>query len=368
MSSKVLEEAGRVMTICNSCRYCEGFCAVFPAMELRRTFTSGELKYLANLCHNCRDCYYACQYMPPHEFDLNFPKAMAELRLETYQEFVKPKFLAFMFRKNGLATLLITLASIALVYFTALVTKSSDGLFGSYTGPNSFYAIIPYGLMVAAYSLIVLLVIFSFWFSVRKFWQETAPVAETLTDRPGNLRALKDALTLKYLEGGGHGCNYPTDEFSFIRRYLHHLIFYGFGLCFVATTLAAIYDHLLGRPAPYPFFSLPVLSGTIGGILIVIGTAGMLHLKTKMDTRPNTEKTLSMDISFNLLLMLSSLSGLILLIVRDTHLMGTMLILHLGLVLAFFITMPFGKFIHAVFRYITLVRNAQEQKKAAENH
>ena len=94
MSSNTLKEAGRVMTICNSCRYCEGFCAVFPAMELRRTFTSGDLKYLANLCHNCRDCYYACQYAPPHDFDLNFPKAMAELRLETYSEFASPKFLS----------------------------------------------------------------------------------------------------------------------------------------------------------------------------------------------------------------------------------------------------------------------------------
>lgn len=337
-------------------------------MELRRTFTSGELKYLANLCHNCRDCYYACQYIPPHEFDLNFPKAMAELRLDTYQEFAKPKFLSFLFKNNGLSVFLITLASIFLVYLTALITKSDGGIFGTYTGPSSFYAIIPYGLMVAAYSLIGLLIVFSFWCSVRKFWQETAPDKEALADWPGNLRAMKDVLTMKYLEGGGHGCNYPTDEFSASRRYLHHLVFYGFGLCFVATTLAAIYDHLLGWPAPYPFFSLPVLSGTIGGILIVIGTAGMLYLKTKMDKLPNTEKTLSMDISFNLLLMLSSLSGLILLLLRDTHLMGTMLILHLGLVLAFFITMPFGKFIHAVFRYIALVRNAQEQRKAMEEH
>ena len=28
----------RQMSICNACRYCEGYCAVFPAMELRRTF------------------------------------------------------------------------------------------------------------------------------------------------------------------------------------------------------------------------------------------------------------------------------------------------------------------------------------------
>jgi citrate/tricarballylate utilization protein len=83
MSSTVLKEADRVMTICNACRYCEGFCAVFPAMELRRTFTGADLNYFVNLCHNCRGCYYACQYAPPHEFDLNVPKALGELRLVT---------------------------------------------------------------------------------------------------------------------------------------------------------------------------------------------------------------------------------------------------------------------------------------------
>lgn len=368
MSSKALKEAGRVMTICNSCRYCEGFCAVFPAMELRRTFTAGELKYLANLCHNCRDCYYACQYIPPHEFELNFPKAMAELRLETYEEFAAPKFMAGLFRNNALAVLLITLASIAAVFFTAMVTKGDNGLFGVYSGPNSFYAIIPYTAMLGAYSILALLVVLSFWRGIRNFWRETAPGGETLLNGKGNIRAIWDVFTLKYLEGGGHGCNYPNDEFSTIRRTMHHAIFYGFALCLLSTTIAAIYDHLLHLPAPYPLLSLPVLFGTGGGILIVIGTCGMLYLKSRMDKRPGTTKSLSMDISFNLLLMFTSLSGLFLLILRESSAMGFMLILHLGLVLALFITMPYGKFIHAIYRYIALVRHAQEQARAAEDH
>ena len=368
MSSKALEEAGRVMTICNSCRYCEGFCAVFPAMELRRTFTDGELKYLANLCHNCRDCYYACQYIPPHDFDLNFPKAMAELRLETYQEFASPNFMSGLFRNNGLAVLLVTLASIVAVFLTAMVAKGDNGLFGIYTGPHSFYTIIPYTLMLGAYSILAIMVAVSFWRGIRNFWRETAPGKETLFNGQGNLRATWDVLTLKYLEGGGHGCNYPNDEFSTIRRTMHHTIFYGFAACLVSTTIAAIYDHIFHLPAPYPFLSLPVFFGTVGGILMVFGTSGMLYLKSKMDSRPGTTKSLSMDVSFNLLLMFTSLSGLLLLALRDSSAMGLMLVFHLGLVLALFITMPYGKFIHAIYRYIALVRHAQEQARAAEEH
>ena len=43
-----LSEAERLMTVCNSCRYCEGLCAVFPAMEMRRAFSAGDLTYLSS--------------------------------------------------------------------------------------------------------------------------------------------------------------------------------------------------------------------------------------------------------------------------------------------------------------------------------
>ena len=120
-SNKILQEADRVMVICNACRYCEGFCAVFTAMERRRTFEDRDLKYLANLCHNCRDCYYACQFAPPHEYQLNVPRALAELRLETYRDAIWPGFLAGLMKRNGLALTLITVLSIITVMLLTVV-------------------------------------------------------------------------------------------------------------------------------------------------------------------------------------------------------------------------------------------------------
>ena len=102
------------MEICNACRYCEGFCAVFPAMELRREFSNGDLTYLANLCHNCRGCYYACQYAPPHQFGVNVPKTFAELRTESYAAYAWPRPLAALFQRNGLIVSLATALGIAL--------------------------------------------------------------------------------------------------------------------------------------------------------------------------------------------------------------------------------------------------------------
>ena len=105
-SAERLKEAGRQLVICNACRYCEGFCAVFPAMERRRSFAPADLTYLANLCFDCRACFYACQYAPPHEFAVNVPKIFAELRTETYREYGWPRLLSGLYR-NGLAGALV---------------------------------------------------------------------------------------------------------------------------------------------------------------------------------------------------------------------------------------------------------------------
>ena len=73
-SDPLIAEGQRLLRLCNACRYCEGFCAVFPAMERRSVFSPADVNYLANLCHNCGECYYACPYTPPHEYALNLPK------------------------------------------------------------------------------------------------------------------------------------------------------------------------------------------------------------------------------------------------------------------------------------------------------
>ena len=144
MSLLTLKEVNRVMTICNACRYCEGFCAVFPAIELRRTFNDQDLKYLANLCHNCRGCYYACQYAPPHEFMLNVPRALAELRKENYQEFSWPKAMRGLFQNNGLIVSLITALSITVFLLLVLLFQGNNILFSAHTGEGAFYRVIPY--------------------------------------------------------------------------------------------------------------------------------------------------------------------------------------------------------------------------------
>src|SRR6187399_1822255 len=101
-ATALLAEADRLMTVCNSCRYCEGLCAVFPAMEMRRSFADGDLNYLANLCHGCGACYVDCQFSPPHEFDVNVPLTLAKVRADSYRTYTWPKVFQPLFISNVL--------------------------------------------------------------------------------------------------------------------------------------------------------------------------------------------------------------------------------------------------------------------------
>src|ERR1700737_1636686 len=99
-------EVNRQMQICNACRYCEGFCGVFPAMTRRLEFGKADIHYLANLCHNCGACLHACQYAPPHDFAVNVPQAMAKVRLQTYSDYAFPSTLGGLYKRAGLTVAL----------------------------------------------------------------------------------------------------------------------------------------------------------------------------------------------------------------------------------------------------------------------
>jgi citrate/tricarballylate utilization protein len=55
-----------------------------------------------------------------------------------------------------------------------------------------------------------------------------------------------------------------------------------------------------------------------------------------------------------------------LLILRETAAMGPLLALHLGVVFSLFVTMPYGKFVHGIYRFAALVRYAMERRAMAQ--
>ena len=359
-------EVARQLTICNACRYCEGFCAVFPAMTRRLEFAKADVHYLANLCHNCGACLHACQYAPPHEFAVNVPQAMAQVRGQTYADYAWPPALGQLYQRQGLTLSLALAAGLALflVLGAALQGGGLDALWGANLGAN-FYHLFPHNLLVGLFAPVFLFVVFALAMGVRRFWRDVTPATSGAPlSAPATLEATDAVLRLKYLDGGhGDGCHNEDDAYTLKRRRAHHLTFYGFMLCFAATSLATVYHYVFGWAAPYDLPSVPKLLGAVGGVMLMLGTAGLWHLNRTRHALHGDAQQKPMDLGFIALLFLVSSSGLALWLARSTPALALLLCLHLGAVMALFATLPYGKFAHGVFRSAALLRYAVEKRQ-----
>lgn len=355
-------EVARQMQICNACRYCEGFCAVFPAMTRRLEFGKADIHFLANLCHNCGACLHACQYAPPHEFSVNVPQAMAQVRGQTYADFAWPMALGRLYQRNGL-TLSVALA-VGLALFLMLALALNGRLWGGHLHGN-FNALFPHNLLVGLFAPVFLWAVLALGMGVRRFWREVTPATTGQPVRaPAAAEATHDVLRLKYLDGGhGEGCNNADDAFTLARRRAHHLTFYGFLLCFAATSVATVYHYAFGWNAPYELPSLPKLLGVVGGISLLLGTAWLFRLNLQRDPQHGDAAQKPMDLGFIALLFLTAASGLALWLGRGTPALAILLSVHLGAVMALFATLPYGKFAHGIFRTAALLRHAVEKRQ-----
>jgi CitB domain protein len=354
-------EVDRILHICNACRYCESFCAVFPAMTRRLDFNVADCHYLANLCHNCSACLYACQYAPPHEFGVNLPKTLAKVRKETYVEFAFPRSFGQLYHRNGLTVALAVSLGVATFLVATILIKGSLLIPGL---EADFYAIFPHNLLAGVFGAASLFAVLALAVGVTRFWRQVSEPGPKVPFTGAVGEAAASALSLKYLGGGhGDGCNNEDDAFTLWRRRFHHFTFYGFMLCFASTSVATLYHYLFGLEAPYPLFSAPVILGTLGGIGLLIGPAGLLWLSLRRNSMQVDESQRTMDCGFIVLLFLISVTGLALLGFRYTAAMPFLLAIHLGFVMGLFLTLPYGKFAHGVYRSAALLKYAIEKRQ-----
>jgi citrate/tricarballylate utilization protein len=350
-ANELTREGARVMTVCNACRYCEQYCPAFQAMEERLTFATADLNYLANLCHGCGECLYACQYAPPHELAINVPQTFARLRVQSYEQYAWPAALGSAFRRQGVMTALLLTAAMIALLLAATVALNGDALLAPGTAAD-FYAVVPHGVTVAVFGGVGLFVLLALAIGALRCARELKSLPEA-SGTGGAGAALHDALTLSHLHVGGRDCVTGPEHRTTWRRFLHHATFYGFALCFASTCVATLY-HLAGLPAPYAYTSLPVLLGTGGGIGLAVGTAGLLLQSRSRDAALSDPAQRQLDLSFLVLLLLTALTGLLLLVLRHERAMGALLIVHLGAVLALFVTLPYGKLVHGLYRWLAL--------------
>ena len=356
----MLADATRQLNVCNSCRYCEGLCAVYPAIERRTLFELADLSQLGNLCHDCRACFDSCMYTAPHEFDINMPKLFAEIRLFDYQRFVWPyKPLKIFSGRLGIASA--AAISALIVFIFAIVNVGFGGLITRNSGPQSPYILIPADqldvllLIPAIFTTVVLLL------AGRKYWKEVGGAPTGLSTRV-ILTSIWYAITFRYMDGAGANCNYPDDEVpSPSRRRFHFLVSYGFGLCIVSTTAAAFLQHVQGIEPPYAWISVPVISGVLGGIGLIIGCWGLVKLKLHNSEVTSIAKMNIKDYGFLFALEFLALSGMATLLTRETLVFGLVFLIHLSTIILAFALAAYSKFVHFIFRFLSILRDNFER-------
>lgn len=363
-AADLLAKGAHEMTVCNSCRYCEQYCPVFPAMERRLTFGTADVAFLANLCHNCGECLYACQYAPPHEFGIDVPRTMAQLRLHTYEAYCWPAAFGQAYRQHGVATALgLTLSFSAVL--ALLTAHFNPGVLTAGRTDAAFYAVMPHPVMVALFGVVGTFAAVALSVALVRFWRTIAGGRVIPVTLHAATRALRDGLALTHLHASGTDCTSAPEVRTPWRRWWHHATLGGFLLCFASTSVAAVYHVVFGWEAPHAWTSAPVVLGTLGGLGLVMGPLGQWHERRRRDPALGDPAQQGMDEALLVLLWLTAVTGLLLLAGRTHVVMAPLLIVHLGTVLALFVTLPYGKFVHGFYRLLALVRDAAESTQAS---
>jgi citrate/tricarballylate utilization protein len=364
-------EAERQLSICNSCRYCEGYCAVFPALERRTVLETGDITQLASLCHDCRACFQACMYAPPHEFAVDPPTILTAVRQASYRRYVpspgwlwpawlRPGWLppawlrpAWRDGRGGPGARATAAIGVGAALLALVAATEGIGALLRHRGP---YQVIPYPALLVTVALPTAWSAAVMLRALTGYWHDTHGPLRDLANWRALATALRHAASLEYLRGGGAECPYPGDDPSPARRRLHGAVAWGFATCFAATLAAAFLQDVLGIGPPYPLLSGPVILGTAGGISMLAGCAGLMMLKQRGDPPPSVG-----DYGLIAGLGLLALTGMLTLVFRDTPAYGLILVTHLATIVICFAIAPYTRMVHAVYRFLAIVADVIEQ-------
>jgi quinone-modifying oxidoreductase, subunit QmoC len=358
---KLAERGGEAAKRCYQCATCSSVCGLateatpFPRQEMLWA-QWGLLDKLAAdpaiwLCYQCNDCTKTC---PRDARPGDVLQAARSLTIETL---ATPRFMG---RLVGRANVTWPyLLGVPFLFWVALLYA-----FNGLTIPKAplvYRDFVPHALIDSVFTSLASVIVVLSLISAVRFWRLLE--ASTHRSRPffsALIPVIIDIVVHKQFQSCVSGKS---------KRLGHMALFFGFiGAALTTGSIALILYSSKGVLVSEPTWPLPLwhpvkILGNIAAVFLLYGAVALLLNRLKKD--PSAGSTTAYDLFFLAVVLLVVASGILSEIARfalPPVIACWIYIVHLSSIVTLFITFPYSKFAHMLYRALTLVHEHQEKQ------
>jgi quinone-modifying oxidoreductase subunit QmoC len=279
---------------------------------------------------------------------------MAAVRKSAISHFAFPSFLAKMVANPNYLPILIgfpVILLLAVLYFTGHLHIPPGEIVFSHFMPHKYIdaIFIPLSLFAGI----------AFCIGLTRFWKS---MNINFPNGANPKKGLIQSFVLCVLEILTHS-KFNKCETNKPRSLAHLGIFYGFIGLGITTALAVFYLYVLGQESPYPLTSPLKIIGNISGILLFLGCT--LAIINRIKNKDKTSIGTYFDWSLLIVIYVVVISGLLSQFTRlagIAYLAYPIYFIHLTSVFFLFMTAPYSKLAHILYRTLAMTYAKQFQR------
>lgn len=356
---EIIRRGGGSVARCFQCATCSSVCdlstpeTVFPRKQmLWAQWGLGDR--LASdpsiwLCHECTDCSTRCPR------DARPSDVLKSARSLVIEEYGSPRFLARLVGNAATTWPILLGVPVAL---WALYIYLVNG-FTIAALPLTYNRVIPNWMIDSVFVPAALFAVVAAFLGGRRAWVAWGEGAK----RDGTLL---QGLSLVASDILAHR-RFSQCGAAKTRKWPHTLLVLGFVAAFATTTSVATAEYAFGMEIPLAQVHPIKLLGNLSAVLLSLGVLGLIV--KRLGIAELAGHFTAFDGFFLWLVVLVTFSGIASELARyalDARLALGIYVVHLGMVLALFLTFPFSKFAHALYRTLAMAHERLTQPRRAQ--
>ena len=333
---------------CYQCATCSAVCdvatpvTVFPRRQMLWAQWGLVDRFVADpsvwLCHQCNDCTVRCPR------DARPGDTMQAIRSLLIEQYGAPKFLA---RLVGRASVTWPLLIGLPVLFWALYIQAVNG-FAVPRTPLVYGDVVPVWMIYSVFLPAAAFLLAASFVGARRSWSAWGAGAKREGTLLGGLFGVA-ADILWHRRFQSCGAARP-------RRVGHLLLLWGFLGALATTTLLGILMDVFGVKTPLPQLHPVKLLGNVSAVLLAVGLIWLVAKRVGDEATAGRSRAYDWFLLGLIVLVVFSGIGaeLLRLYQAPASLSLGAYVLHLGTILSLFLTFPFSKFAHALYRTLAM--------------